>query len=229
MSDVFEKSVAHHFTEITAADWIKVREGLTRRFSGDFPYVRNNTVLNWRTERERAAISIFALDPRIDGIEVMPERVTLVVEGRRKTWSPALRITAGRNVAMTDIIRDASAMLPARQELTDLLTRVYRKRGIAYTTLLESQVRKEPRLHNARLVLGYRGVEIGASTEMAVVAALSTTLKVSLGELETKLAGHAEVRASVFKLATLGLVHVDLWASSLEAMGVKLVSWGGLH
>lgn len=229
MSDVLEKTVAHHFTEITAADWVKVSEGLTRRFSGDFPYARNNTVLNWRTERERAAISIFALDPRIDGIEVMLERVTLVVEGRRKTWSPALRITAGRNVAMTDIIRDASADLPARRELTELLTWVYRKRGIAYTTLLESQVRKEPRFHNARLILGYRGVEIEAASEMAVAAALSTSIKVTLGELETKLAGHAEVRATVFKLATLGFVRVDLWADNLADMSVKLVSWEGLQ
>ena len=229
MSDVFEKSVAHHFTQITAADWVKISEGLTRRFSGDFPYARNNTVLNWRTERERSAISIFALDPRIDGIEVMPERVTLVVEGRRKTWAPALRITAGRHVAMADIIRDASSNLPARHELTTLLTQVYRKRGIAYTTLLESQVQKEPRLHNARLILGYRAVEIDAASEMAVVAALSTRIKVTLGELETKLTGHTEVRATVFKLATLGIVRVDLWADNLADMSVKLVSWEGLQ
>ncbi len=221
--------VASHIAELTADDWRKVSEGLTRRFSGDFPLDRNGTVLNWRTQRERAAISILALDPRIDSIEVMPERVTLIVDGRNRTCSPALRIKSGRRVVMADVIRNSSAGLPGRCELTELLTQVYGERGITYTTMLESRVCREPRLRNARFVLGYRGVDSDPGTELAVVGALSKGVQVKLKVLEDRLSGSGDVRATVFALATRRKIRLDLWATDFADMSVQLVSWEGLR
>ncbi len=221
--------VAHHITQTTADEWRKVSEGLTRRFSGDFPLAHTGTVLNWRTQRERAAISILALDPRITLIEVMPERVTVVVDGRQRTWWPALRLTSGRQVAMVDVIRDSSLNSPARSELTELLTRIYGERGIPYSIMLESRVRREPRLRNARFVLGYRGVDPDRDTELAVVGALSRVKKIKLGVLEAKLAHTGNVRATVFAMATRGQVRLDLWAADFADMSTQLASWEGLR
>lgn len=221
--------VAHHVAPTTDEDWKRVTEGLTRRFSGEFPYARKDTVLSWRVERERAAIALFALDPRIDNIEVIPERVTLMIDGKRRIWFPALRLTSRRRVAMADVIRDSTLASPVRCELTELLTHIYAERGVTYTVMLESRVRKEPRLSNARLVLGYAGVDQDIDTELAVVAVLTQGDDASLGYLESKLAGVGDVRATVFRMATLGQVKLDLWARDLADMSVKLVSWEGLQ
>ena len=217
--------VASHITKLTADDWRKITEGLTRRFSGDFPLDRNGASVNWRTQRERAAISILALDPRIDSIEGMPERVTLMVNGRQRVWSPALRITSGRRVVMADVIREATATAPERQHVTELLTRTYAERGITYTTMLEGRVCREPRLANARFVLGYRGVDCDPDTELAVVGALSRGGEVTLGSLEAQLVGFGDVRATVFAMATRKQVRLDLWAPDFASMEVLLVSW----
>ena len=221
--------VASHITELTTDDWRKITEGLTRRFTGDFPLDRNGASVNWRTQRERAAISILALDPRIDRIEGMPERVTLMVDGRQRVWSPALRITSGRRVVMADVIRDATAATPERQQITELLTCAYAERGVGYTTMLESSVCREPRLRNARFVLGYRGVDCDPDTELAVVGALSRNTQVTLGSLETQLDGSGDVRATVFAMATRKQVRLDLRAPDFTSMQVKLVSWEGLR
>jgi hypothetical protein len=229
LSITVDHQFAHHIARTTDEDWRRVTEGLTRRFSGEFPYPRTGTVLTWRTERERAAISILALEPRIDNIEVIPERVTIIVDGKRREWSPALRLTSGRRVAMVDVIRDSSLESPARDELTAQLTQIYAERGISYTVMLESRVRKQPRLSNARFVLGYRSVDPDPDTELAVVGALTRGMDASLGYLESKLAWTGDVRAAVFAMAARGQVKLDLWARDLADMSVKLVSWEGLR
>lgn len=221
--------VASHITQLTADDWRRITEGLTRRFSGDFPLDRNGASVNWRTQRERAAISILALDPRIDSIETVSERVTMIVDGRRRTWTPALRITSGRRVVVADVIRDESAAQPARREVTDLLTRIYAERGVTYTSMLESRVCREPRLRNARFVLGYRGVDCDPDTELAVVGALSGDAEVTLGALETLLDDGGNVQAAVFAMATRKQVRLDLWAPDFASMRIRLVSWEGLR
>lgn len=221
--------VAHHIAQTTADDWRKVTEGLTRRFSGEFPYVRTGAVLNWRRKRERAAISIFALDPRIDNIEVIPERVTIVIGGKRRVWSPALRVTSRRRIAMVNIIRDSTLASAGCCELTEILTYIYGERGITYTVMLESRVRKEPRLSNARFVLGYRNVDPDRDTELAVVGVLTQDVETSLGYLESKLGGFGDVRAAVFAMAARGQIKLDLCARDLADMSVKLVSWEGLQ
>lgn len=229
MSATSASHIAHHHAPTTAEEWQKVTEGLTRRFSGDFPYARNRTTLKWRTERERAAISILALEPRVDNIEIMPEHVTLIVNGQRRDWFPALRVTSGRNVVMADVIRDDSLTSPGRCEITELLTHHYDVRGIHYRVLTESRVRKEPRFTNARLVLGYRELDPDPDTELAVVSILAKAAEIKLRDLEAKLEGFGNVRAAVFAMATRGQIKLDLWASNLAAMGVKLVQWEGLR
>ena len=221
--------VAHHYAPTTAEEWRKVTEGLTRRFSGDFPYARNRTILKWRTERERAAISILALEPRVHNIEIIPEHVTLIIDGRRRDWFPALRITSGRNVVMADVIRDKSLASPGRCEITELLTHHYAERGIRYTVLTESRVRKEPRFSNARHILGYRELDPDPDTELAVVSTLTRAAEIKLGDLEAKLEGFGEVRAAVFTMATRGQVKLDLWAADFARMSVELVRWEGLR
>ena len=86
--------------------------------------------------------------------------------------------------------------------LPELLTRIYAERGITYKAMIESHVRQEPRLGNAQFVLGYRGVDPEAATEIALVGALSQGSQHPVGSLEQQLKDCSDVRAAIFVMAT---------------------------
>jgi hypothetical protein len=232
ISEVQENGIgsdlAYRIDPLTDQDWKDINAGLDRRFSGLFISGVNSKELPWRGTHHLAAMSLFELDPAIDQFEVMPERITVTIDGKRRRYIPAFRLLCGRTVLMVDVLHVGQEKHPKRAEVTETLRMAYGCRGIRYKTIPERRVFAQPRQRNARYVLEYRSVHPAAETEMAVVKALAKHGKHTVDSVVATLADYPDGRDALLALATQRRVKLDLWAATPGEMTASLLSWKGL-
>jgi hypothetical protein len=221
--------IAFAVAPLTAADWKQIDERLAGRFNGFFVSRLMGAALPWRSRRHFNALSLFELDPAIDRIEIMPERVMFVVDGRTRDYTPHFRLRSGAEVTVVDVLRRGQESNPARAAVTAVLEEIYARRGIRYHALHEARVAAQPRLGNARAVLACRGFDPPPEAEMAVVETLGERRRHTVGSLAERLQTTVGVKDTVFALATRRKVRLDLWAPRHADMAVELLSWRGLQ
>jgi hypothetical protein len=158
----------------------------------------------------------------------MPERLTLLVAGKRRSYVPDFRIRRGATIAMVDVLHRNEVKSPFRPAVTATIEAAYATIGIVYRALTEQQVVAEPRLGNARLVLEHRGADPRAETEMALVQALNRRGEHTVASLVAALPRHADARDVLFRLACDGKVRLGLWARTPGEMRAELLLWKGL-
>ena len=214
---------------LSAADWREIDEMMSLRFSGFFVSALMGAALPWRSLRHLAALSLFELDPAIESIEVMPERVTLYAGGKPRKYVPHFRLRSGSSVTVADVIRRGQEDNPVRTRATALLQEIYARRGIRYRALPEATVTAQPRLGNARAVLGCRGFRPTQEAEMAVVETLGQPRRHTLASLAGCLPTIDHLKDTVFALAARRVVRLDLGAPCHGDMTVELLSWRGLQ
>jgi len=220
------------FAPLTEEDRKRIAQGMKHTFSGAFLSLVENDWLPWRNSRELAALSLFELDHRAEQIEVLPERITVTVDGHRVSHIPAFRLRRGASTVVVDILTDGQVKAlklsdnpTGESKLTAALKRAYATRGVRYETLPYALVRAQPRYRNARLVLRGRRYEPPAETEIAILSALSTPGPHTVRSIAKSLPGHSNVREAVYSLATRRRVAIELWARDPYDMSVRLASW----
>jgi len=162
--------VAFRTAPLSPAEWSEIDERLAKRFSGFFASRLMDRALPWRGLRHLATLSLFELNPAVESIEVMPERVTMFVDGRARDYTPHFRLRSAGGVAMADVLRYGQERNPARARVTALLRDIYAHRGIRYCALPEGAVTAEPVLGNARAVLACRGYDPPPEAELSPAA-----------------------------------------------------------
>ena len=200
--DEFENTagsdLAYLIEPLTPSDWALINQKLERRFSGVFVSRVNGKALPWRGTHHLAALSLFELDPTIDAFEVMPERMSLTLGSKRYSFIPAFRIRSGHSVMMVDVLHAGQEAQPHRARLTAAINTAYSSVGLRYRTIPERDVLAQPRLRNARFVLGYRGFDPVGETEMAVVKVLSQPGAHTVNSVIAAAAAHPDVRDTLF-------------------------------
>ena len=220
--------VPYQIEALTDLDWREINKGLDRRFSGLFASGLNGKMVPWRSENHLAALSLFELDPGIDGFEVMPERISLSIDGKRRSYIPAFRLRCGSVTIMVDILRAAQEKHPKRAQVSATIRAAYECIGVRYQTISARSVLAQPRQSNARYVLEYRGFRPPAETELAVVKALGRTGRHTIDSLTASLLEFPDARDTLFSLATRRRIKVGLWAKTTGEMSAALLSWRGL-
>jgi hypothetical protein len=220
--------VPYQIQALTDRDWREINKGLDRRFSGLFVSGVNGKLVPWRGEHHLAALSLFELDPAIDSFEVMPERISLSIDGKLRSYIPAFRLRCGSITLMVDVLHPGQEKHPKRAQVSATIRAAYGCIGVRYRTMSEREVFAQPRQRNARYVLEYRGFQASAETELAVVKALGRSGKHTIDSLTASLAEFPDARDTLFFLATRRRIKVGLWATTPGGMPAELLSWKGL-
>ncbi len=209
-------------------DWKEINSKIDRRYGGFFVSGVNQKVLPWRGEHQLAALSVFEMDLGIDAFEVSPERVTLMVAGKKRSYVPAYRLRRGSATVMVDILHRAQEKHPLRPVVTATITAGYARIGVHYRALPERRVFAQPRYGNARFVLGHRGLDTRAETELAVVRVLGRKGPHDVASVVSALPDLPDARETLLALAARRRVKLGLWAPTIGGMRAELISWGGL-
>ena len=209
-------------------DWKQINSKIDRRYGGFFVSGVNQKVLPWRGEHQLAALSVFEMDPGIDAFEVSPERVTVLVAGKKRSYIPAYRLRRGSATVMVDILHRAQEKHPLRPVITATITAGYARVGVHYRALPERRVFAQPRYGNVRFVLGHRGLDTRAETELAVVRVLGRKGPHDVASVVSALPDLPDARETLLALAAQRRVKLGLWAPTIGGMQAELISWGGL-
>jgi hypothetical protein len=214
------------FSPLTDEDRKRIARNMRHTVSGSFVTIVQGGSLIWRNLREFHALSLFELDLRVEQIEVVPERVTVMIDGRSISHIPAFRLRCGAVRVVLDVVTDRQIEKPSHQAVAGALTRAYASRGMRYKELRYAHVRAQPRLRNARLVLRGRCYDPPDETELAILALLSTPGRQTVRSISAAVPTDPHVRDAVYSLATRRRLAIDLWASDPDDMGVRLAPWG---
>ena len=209
-------------------DWKGINSKIDRRLGGFFVSSVNQKVLPWHGMHQLAALSVFEMDPGIDAFEVSPERVTVMVAGKKRSYVPAYRLRRGSATVMVDILHRRQETHPLRPIVTATIRAGYARIGIHYRVLPERRVFAQPRLRNARFVLGHRGLDTCAETELAVVRVLGRKGLHDVASVAAALPDLPDARETLLALATQRRVKLGLWAATPGAIKAELISWRGL-
>jgi hypothetical protein len=205
-----------------AEDWKRISASLSHRVHGVFPSRKTNAPVPWRTPQERDLIHLLEVDPEIEAYEALPERVAVIVNGRKRTLYPGFRVHCrDSRVAILDAVSDREANSAARCALTKHLTGFYAERGVAYRVIPEKVIRLEPRYSNAGYVLSHIGHSPTSGAEQRVMGVLSTKGPWTLRRLDEVLPGVDEPKATACAMALSGLLALDLSAQSPDDIGVS--------
>ena len=213
---------------LTDDDWKEINSKIDHRYGGFFVSGLNQKVLPWRGEHQLAALSVFELDPGIDAFEVSPERVTVMVAGKKRSYVPAYRLRRGSATVMVDVLHRRQETHPLRVVVTATITAGYARIGVHYRVLPEKRVFAQPRFSNARFVLGHRGLDTRAETELAVVRVLGRKGRHDVTSVAAALPDLPDARETLLALATRRRVKLGLWAPTIGEMTAELISWEGL-
>ena len=189
-----EETVPARVAPITTEDWKRIQDNMRRSVSGVFVSRKMDAPLPWRRPLERSLLCLLKVDPSVDTIETMPHQIALIVEGKERSYFPAVQIRSGGRTAVMDAVSDSRAADPARVELTAVLKSAYREFGLDYGAVPRREILLEPRFGNAMFILRCRGFTPDVETEQQVVDVLSTARSSTISEIHERLAPRPSCR-----------------------------------
>nr|WP_294516099.1 hypothetical protein [uncultured Rhodopila sp.] len=209
---------AAHFAPPTDKDRRGIAKGMMHNFSGMFVSLDDGRNPPWRGMPMVHALSLFSLDPRVDRIETFAERVTVMVGGKKVSRIPAIRLHCGTFRVTVDVV-----VSPQDAEITEALKWAYSRRGDRYEVLTSDQVKAQPRLRHARLVLCARRYVPPPEVEVGIVRTLSMPGTHTVDSVVRALAGQPNVREAVFAMCTQRRLGINLQAGTPGQMSVWLL------
>lgn len=128
--------------------------------------------------------------------------------GKRRRYTPDLLVLWGVRREVVEIKPDDEADLPENQARFELIRELLAEHGYHFRVWKGSEIRSEPRLTNAGLVLRYRSVEVPAAEHERIRRAFSSMAQ---SRLRTLCETPGIAIQSVFRLVLEGALHIDWW------------------
>ncbi|TNC98658.1 MAG: hypothetical protein FD119_129 [Stygiobacter sp.] len=207
---------------IDDTEWRAICDGLSRRVHGTFASIKAGAYLPWGDPLTFGLLKLLEVDASISSIEVWPERVAVMLDGTRRDWLAKLRVRYGRGVAILEPVTDAMASRPAYMRLAAALTQAYWQRGVVFRTVLESEIRLQPRLGNTEHILAHRHFDVTPEAELHVREALSLGRAHTVGSLAAALPHLDPARPAIYAMALRGALTLNLGAAQPDDMPVRL-------
>jgi hypothetical protein len=127
-----------------------------KRVVGYFASAKNDALIPWESQIERDYFRLLEADPKVSSFRAQPERLHYVLEGRRRTYVPDVEVRTADRVYIDEVKTDADAEDAENRTLFEQFAGIYAGRGYAYRVVVESVIRRQPRLANAEKLLKYR-------------------------------------------------------------------------
>lgn len=173
------------------------------------------------------------LDVRRDVVRILaqPEIVEYELDGKARKTIPDFRIDlADGTIELHECRTDKEAALEKIQREAAAIAEVCKSRRVRYVVMKESDVRREPRLSNARLMRDERMHRRSPAVERAVLALLAAHGDVSLENVCADNTGANVSQRDVLAMALHGVVVIDWEANPVgPATRVRLANIPAPH
>lgn len=203
---------------------VRARKVVSRsnsRVTGKFPSIKVGRMVHWESQIERDAILLLDVDPEIVAFREQPARIVYAQDGELKEHYPDLYVETKTSVAFVEVKTDKDAEDLDVKLRTALLTRLLAVQGIGYAVLVESEIRKNPRLKNAQYIHRYGKQPIDVYEEERIRNIFLDRKVITWGDVHLGALGKYGV-AHVCRLLMEGRVHLNMGTEWSEDMEVTL-------
>lgn len=139
---------------------MKARKVVTRSgrgFRGYFPSKKLNRMVEWESILERDAIYLFEHSPGVVSYQEQPSLVYYEIDGEMRKYFPDFELVLA-NGELVHVEVKPEAMLSS-EKLSKKLTAIaqtYAARKFTFRVLTDTEIRREPRLHNLKLLSRFK-------------------------------------------------------------------------
>lgn len=189
----------------------RVREPVSRSKSGvqgkvaDVVHGRSRHA---ESQNELKAFQILMATARADTWQEQPFTLEYRHGGTKHRYTPDALVVWSEHRAVVEVKDDADAELPEAHAKFRVIEDRLADHGYRFRLWKSSEIRAEPRLANANLILRYRCVVVSLGERQGVLRAFTATPAIELRSLcET---ARVPVQA-VLRLVMDGAVHIDWW------------------
>lgn len=160
------------------------------------------------SQNELKAFQILMATARADTWQEQPFTLEYRHGGAKHRYTPDALVVWGERRAVVEIKEDADAESPEAQAKFRVIEDRLAEHGYRFRLWKSSEIRAEPRLANANLILRYRCVVVSLGERQGVLRAFTATPEIELRSL----CKTARVPVQgVLRLVMDGAVHIDWW------------------
>lgn len=196
----------------------KVVTKRTKRVVGYLASVKMRALVPWESQLEYDFLRLLEVDNAVVAFHAQPEVLRYQYEGRTRRYCPDVRIQCiDGSARIVEVKCQADADDPDNKALFALFRELYAERGISYSVVTEFDIRRQPLLDNAKLMLEDRDRIPSEQLKLLVAEVFAVRCPAKLGELEVALGFPPERRGDLFGMALRGHFDIDLKTGPLSA------------
>lgn len=189
----------------------RVREPVSRSKSGVQGKVSD--VLHGRSrhaesQNELKAFQVLMATARADAWHEQPFALDYYREGTKHRYTPDILVTWGTHREVVEVKEDSEADLAENRARFAFISELLAERDYQFRLWKASEIRAEPRLTNARLILRYRCSPVPPAEHERIRQAFSALSEMSLRTLCQ--ASKTAVQTAL-RLVLDGTLHIDWW------------------
>jgi len=125
------------------------------RPTGKYPSWKMNRMLEWESNSELLAFRLLDCDPKIRRFVEQPCEIVYIIGGETRRHYPDIYVEYQFEKQLWEVKDDSSASEADLVARTKLLTEGLKAHGFTYRLVLASELRKQPRLQNANILLSH--------------------------------------------------------------------------
>jgi hypothetical protein len=139
----------------------KVVSRSNARPTGKYPSWKMGRMLQWESVNELNALRLLDCDPKVKFFYEQPCEIEFVQNGIFRSHFPDLLVECVSGKEMWEVKTQSDALKVDVSERTDLLKKVLPDWGYTYRLILADDLKRQPRLANANLLLKYGRKPVG--------------------------------------------------------------------
>lgn len=142
---------------------MRVRKVISRsnpRVTGKFASMKMRSTIYWESQIERDAIALLEINPTVLAYYEQPLTLEYRHNGEIHRYTPDFLVEhTGRN-RILEVKPDHKLQSPENRERFVLIAQEFLVHGYEFAVFLESEIRTQPQLANAKLLLRYRCIRV---------------------------------------------------------------------
>jgi hypothetical protein len=123
--------------------------------TGKYPSWRMERMLEWESRDELNAFTLLDCDPRVRSIVEQPCEIVYTVDGETRRHYPDIYVEYPGERQLWEVKDDGRGSQADVVVRTKLLTEGLKQHGFTYRLVLASELREQPRLRNANILLSH--------------------------------------------------------------------------
>jgi hypothetical protein len=143
--------------------------------TGKYPSWKMDRMLGWESNSELLAFRLLDCDPLIRRFVEQPCEIVYTIGGETRRHYPDIYVESRREKQLWEVKDDSRASQPDLATRTKLLTEGLKTHGFGYRLILATELRVQPRLQNAGVLLRYGRSPVDEVRKESIRVALRRT------------------------------------------------------